>query len=76
LKGASFSPHIKPEKSNGLYRLRKTQFKGKKCQGTTLVVPPVPQNKGRALAPEGCFSRPSLIEPEFPTNSLQLEAKG
>jgi hypothetical protein len=29
---------------------------GKKCQGTTLVVPQLPQNQRRALAPEGRLS--------------------
>jgi hypothetical protein len=35
----------------------KCKWSSKKRQGTTSVVPNMQQNEGRALAPEGCFSR-------------------
>jgi hypothetical protein len=63
----------------------KTQFKGKKCQGTTLVVPQAAQNKGRALAPEGRFSRPSpfihslsaaCLAPGLKASDLAAEFRG
>ena len=40
-------------------------------QGTTSVVPQIPQNSGRALAPEGCISP---ISPEAPTLFPALSA--
>jgi len=49
MKGTGFTAGGKTQSGGrrGFQRLRKTQFKGKKCQGTTLIVPK-PALKGKA----------------------------
>jgi hypothetical protein len=41
-----------------------------KRQGTTLVVPKMQQNKGRALAPAGCYSE--FLQEDMPFSAASL----
>ena len=65
-KGTGFSPYIHAANTTGASQLaEKFQRSSKKCQGTTLVVPIMQQNKCRALAPEGSFSTDMEAHPAW-----------
>jgi hypothetical protein len=67
-------PRHKSFRINGALQAAEKPFPtGKKCQGTTSVVPQVQQNKRWASAPEGCSAGFRTANRPFPAASLALE---